>query len=112
TVSDASSKILNFSDIPNAAIEITVVPFDDITATTVQDALEELKAEIDSIDVGNSFSTILVSGQSNVEADSVGDSFRLVAGSNMTITTNAGTDSITLNSTSIGSVSSDTSPTL
>lgn len=49
------------------------------------------------------FGTIAVSGQSNVVADSTNDTLTLVAGTNITITTNAGTDSITINSTSGGS---------
>ncbi len=43
-----------------------------------------------------SFTTIAVSGQSDVVADSTADTLTLVAGSNITITTNAGTDSITI----------------
>ena len=43
----------------------------------------------------NLFSTIAVSGQNNVVADSTTDTLTLVAGSNMTITTNASGDSIT-----------------
>jgi hypothetical protein len=45
---------------------------------------------------GNSFSTIAVAGQSNVVADSSLDTLTLVAGSNITITTNAATDTITI----------------
>lgn len=45
----------------------------------------------------NSFSTIAVSGQSDVIADSSTDTLTLVAGTNITITTNASTDSITIN---------------
>jgi hypothetical protein len=44
----------------------------------------------------NLFSTIAVSGQSNVVADTTGDTLTLVAGSNVTITTNPTTDSITI----------------
>ena len=44
----------------------------------------------------NLFSTIAVSGQSNVVADSTSDTLTLVAGSNVTITTNASTDTITI----------------
>lgn len=51
----------------------------------------------------NLFSTIAVSGQSNVVADSTTDTLTLVAGSNITITTDASTDSITINSTASGS---------
>ncbi len=44
----------------------------------------------------NLFSTIAVSGQSNVVADSTSDTLTLVAGTNITITTNATTDEITI----------------
>lgn len=44
----------------------------------------------------NAFLTISVSGQSDVVADSASDTLTLVAGTNITITTNAGTDTITI----------------
>lgn len=44
----------------------------------------------------NLFSTIAISGQSDVVADSTSDTLTLVAGSNITLTTNAGTDTITI----------------
>jgi hypothetical protein len=44
------------------------------------------------------FKTIVVSGQSDVVADSTADTLTLVAGSGMTITTNASTDTITFSS--------------
>lgn len=47
----------------------------------------------------NLFSTISVAGQSDVIADSTGDTLTLVAGSNVTITTNASTDTITIAAT-------------
>jgi hypothetical protein len=51
----------------------------------------------------NLFSTIAVSGQSNVVADSTSDTVTLVAGTNVTITTDAATDTITIsaNDTSV-----------
>jgi hypothetical protein len=54
------------------------------------------------------FKTIAVSGQSNVVADSYIDTLTLVAGTNVTITTDATTDSITINSTDqyVGTVTS------
>ena len=53
----------------------------------------------------NSFSTVVIAGQSSVVADSTADTLTLAAGSNITITTNAGTDTITINSTtSTGSI--------
>lgn len=51
----------------------------------------------------NLFGTIAVSGQSNVVADTTNDTLTLVAGTNITITTDATTDSITINSTASGS---------
>ena len=48
------------------------------------------------------FKTISVSGQSDVVADSATDTLTLVAGSNMTITTNASGDSITFTSSGGG----------
>jgi hypothetical protein len=44
----------------------------------------------------NSFSTIAVSGQSSVTADSIADTLTLAAGSGISIVTNAGTDTITI----------------
>ena len=50
----------------------------------------------------NLFGTIAVSGQSNVVADSTSDTLTLVAGTNVTITTDASTDSVTINATGGG----------
>tara|TARA_A100001015_G_scaffold119171_1_gene132169 strand:- start:1371 stop:3218 length:1848 start_codon:yes stop_codon:yes gene_type:complete len=56
---------------------------------------------------GNSFGTIAVSGQSNVVADQGSDTLTLVAGSNVTLTTNAGGDSVTIASSGSGSSAAD-----
>ena len=50
----------------------------------------------------NSFATIAVAGQTSVAADSATDTLTLVAGTNITITTDATTDAITINSTASG----------
>ena len=47
--------------------------------------------------IADVFKTISVSGQSNVVADSLTDTLTFAAGTNMTITTNASTDTITFN---------------
>ena len=51
----------------------------------------------------SSFKTIAISGQSDVVADSPTDTLTLVAGSNITLTTNAGTDTITIAASGGGS---------
>ena len=48
---------------------------------------------------GNTFATYSISGQSDVIADSPNDTLTLVAGSGITLTTNASTDSITIAAT-------------
>ena len=50
----------------------------------------------------NTFGTITVAGQSNIVADSATDGLTIVAGSNMTITTDASSDTITFNASGGG----------
>lgn len=49
----------------------------------------------------NLFSTVAVSGQSNVVADSTSDTLTLVAGQYVSITTNASTDAVTIATTGV-----------
>ena len=51
---------------------------------------------------GNAFETISVSGQSDVVADSSSDTLTLAAGTGLSITTAAGSDTITFTNTSVG----------
>jgi len=75
-----------------------------ITASIVAGSIDETKLDTSvnaSLDLADSaaqltFKTIAVSGQSDVVADSATDTLTLVAGSNITLTTNAGSDSITI----------------
>jgi hypothetical protein len=50
----------------------------------------------------NLFSTVAVSGQSNVVADSSSDTLTFVAGTNVTITTDASTDAVTISASLAG----------
>jgi len=56
----------------------------------------------------NAFTTVAVSGQSNVVADTTTDTLTLVAGSNVTLTTTPGTDSVTIASSGGGGNSFET----
>ena len=49
----------------------------------------------------NAFTTVAVSGQSDVIAESTTDTLNLAAGSNITLTTNAGNDTVTIASTGV-----------
>jgi hypothetical protein len=76
---------------------LTLIAGSNITLTT--------NATNDSITIAasggssNSFSTIAISGQSDVVADSSTDTLTLVAGSGISLTTNASTDTITITNT-------------
>jgi len=61
--------------------------------------------------VSDSFKTISVAGQSNVVADSATDTLTLVAGSNIDITTNATSDTITIDN-NLSSISQDVLPSI
>jgi hypothetical protein len=54
--------------------------------------------QISTTESQNIFQSIAVAGQSTIIADSTSDTLTLVAGTNVTITTNATTDTITINS--------------
>lgn len=80
---------------------LTFVAGSGITLTT--DASADSVTITNSATGANAFGNILVSGQSTVAADSTNDNLTLVAGSNMTITTNASNDTITFASSGGGS---------
>lgn len=73
---------------------LTIAAGTGITLTT--NATTDTLTITNSGTANNTFSTIEVSGQSPVVADSTSDTLTLVAGSNITLTTNATTDSITI----------------
>lgn len=73
---------------------LTIAAGTGITLTT--NATTDTLTITNSGTVTNTFSTIAVAGQSDVVADSGTDTLTLVAGSNITLTTNATTDTITI----------------
>lgn len=81
-----------------AGANITLIT--DATSKSVQ-----INATTDEGTITNSFSTIAVSGQSNIEANSSTDVLNIAAGAGITITTNASTDTITIANEATGTFS-------
>ena len=77
----------------SATDTLTLIAGNNITITT--DANNDSVTFASSTATQNLFDKIAVSGQSNVEADSATDTLTLVAGANMSITTDATGDSVT-----------------
>jgi len=112
----AGSITITSTSLTNSFTSIVVSGNDTVTATTSNETLtfeagtniqlatnNETKKIIISASGGgggatNTFGTIAVSGQNNVQADDVNDTLTLVAGSGVSITTNSTTDTITFSS--------------
>jgi len=80
-----------------------------VDSQTDENFTSALKTKLDGIESGaevnqNAFSTIAVSGQTSVNADSNTDTLNLAAGTGITLTTDAGSDTVTITSTATGSV--------
>jgi len=86
-----------------AADTLTLVAGSNMTITTNASGDEITFASSGGGGSQNLFSTISVSGQSDVVADATTDTLTLVAGSNITLTTDASSDSITIASSASGS---------
>lgn len=81
----------------SASDTLTLVAGTGITITT--DASTDTITITNSGSAQNTFSTVAVTGQSNVVADSATDTLTLSAGTGISITTDAGTDTVTITST-------------
>jgi hypothetical protein len=81
----------------SATDTLTLVAGTGITITT--DASTDTITITNSSSSQNTFSTVAVTGQSNVVADSATDTLTLAAGTGISITTDAGTDTVTITST-------------
>lgn len=77
---------------------LTLVAGTNVTITT-DAATDSITINSTASGGGNSFGTIAVSGQSDVIADAANDTLTFIAGSNVTLTTNATNDSITIAAT-------------
>jgi len=81
----------------SATDTLTLVAGSNITITT--DAATDTITIASSGSSQNTFSTIAVTGQSNVVADATTDTLTIAAGTGISITTDAGTDTVTITST-------------
>jgi hypothetical protein len=79
---------------------LTLVAGSNITLTT--DAATDTITFAAADQLQNIFQNIAVAGQTTVSADTTSDTLTLVAGTNITLTTDAATDSITINNTAPG----------
>lgn len=77
-------------------------------AVVAADGTNVVKVAEPAVSASNTFSTIAVSGQSNVVADSTTDTLTLAAGSGITITTDAATDTVTITNSGSASNSFET----
>lgn len=108
---DKLEKTSNLSDVSSAStartnlgIDTTANQSDSTDKRFVTDAEKTKLSNLSGTNSGdqNLFSTIAVSWQSNVVADSTSDTLTFVAGSNVTITTDSSTDTITISATGGG----------
>ena len=70
-----------------------------VSLTRVDANTISISASLSGAGVATSFSTIAISGQPNVVAESSADTLTLVAGTNISLTSDAATDTITINNT-------------
>jgi plastocyanin len=90
----------------SATDTLTLVAGTGITITT--DAGADSITITNSAAAANAFATVAVSGQSNVVADSTADTLIIAAGTGISITTDAGTDTVTITSTVVSGATSFT----
>jgi hypothetical protein len=98
---------------PASATDNAIARFDLTTGKVIQNSgitiADGATGTLSGTNTGdqNIFQTIAVSGQSNVVADTTSDTLTLVAGNDISITTDAAADSITINSTAVGLTDGD-----
>ncbi len=101
---DLTKSDVGLSEVLNVDTTTTFNISDSINKRFVTDSEKTILANTSGNNSGdqNIFSTIAVSGQSDVSPDTTSDTLTLVAGANITITTNPSSDSITISSTAAG----------
>ena len=98
---------INFPNTPSLNATYTSAGTTWIWTGTVWDVVGS--STVINLPAQNVFSRIAVAGQSNIEADTTTDQLTIIEGSNITITTDATQDSLTINSTGGGGGTSSNS---
>ena len=94
SVTSGDNAIIRLTGSDSSTDDVTIAAGSNITISETGDTITI--ASTDTNTQTESFKTISVSGQSDVVADSSTDTLTLAAGDNITLTTNAGTDTITV----------------
>ena len=87
---------------------IKIIGGTNVTTSSDEEGNITINATASEGSTSNSFETIAVAGQTSVVAESATDTLTLVAGSGISITTNAGSDSVTITNSAIITNFSDT----
>lgn len=93
---------------PASATDNAIARYDATTGKLIQDSgitiADGTTGTLSNTNTGDQlmFGTIAVAGQSDIDPASTGDTLTFVAGTNITLTTNAGTKELTINSTGGG----------
>jgi hypothetical protein len=97
--SDPANPTILYQDGAGQGGQLTLVAGSNITITSDPDT--DVTTIAATVGASNSFTTIAISGQSNIVADSATDTLTLVAGTGITLASNAGTDTITITNTGV-----------
>lgn len=79
--------------------QVGAAPIPGLTGTTIYSQLAGIKALLDGATNQNAFAMVAVPGQNVVAADTASDTLTLTGGTGIAITTNQGTDTVTITAT-------------
>lgn len=96
---DPANPTILYQDGAGQGGQLTLVAGSNITITT--DPITDTTTIAATVVASNSFTTVSIAGQDNIVAGSAADTLTLVAGTGITLASNAGTDTITITNTGV-----------
>lgn len=101
--SDTTDAVASVNSLTGNVVLTTANIADSTDKRYITDAQQTVLSNTSGTNTGdqNIFSTVAVSGQSNVVADTTSDTLTLAAGTGVSITTNAATDTVTISSSAV-----------